>query len=319
MKQILVTLPIIIVSLFFLNACDSDKDLNNDNQEGQIIRFQIEASGFGVNTVSSDTRLDVEGCEFEDGDEIGLFAVKRKKTDSATEDDLKSTENENLIHNARLKLVYNPDLEKNEWVFDTPVSYSVDAGIVYDFYAYYPYQENLDPTAMNISGVLDNQEGRSTLGKSDFMTACKRGHIYEDGAVKLTFDHHFSLVKFDVLSAGSSSPFANVAFNTPVYSIEKFKLIPIALREKKLADYTKESKPKKNILIGMHQLDNKATYQVLVFPQTITGDTPLFYYSLSDNKEDNGLFSISSKNLITIDNGDFKKGKRYKFSYNYKP
>ncbi|KAA6324443.1 hypothetical protein EZS27_026229, partial [termite gut metagenome] len=63
------------------------------------------------------------------------------------------------------------------------------------------------------------------------------------------------------------------------------------------------------------------TYQVLVIPQTITvnNNTPLFYYSLSDNKEDNGLFSISSKNLIAIDNGDFKKGKRYKFSYNYKP
>ncbi|KAA6319434.1 hypothetical protein EZS27_030673, partial [termite gut metagenome] len=289
MKQILVTLPI-IASLFFLNACDSDKDLNNDNQEGQIIQFQIEVSGFGVNTVGSDTRLDVEGCEFEDGDEIGLFAVKRKKTDSATDYDLKSTESENFIHNA--KLTYSSF--KGEWVFDTPVSYPIDAaGIVYDFYAYYPYQEDLDPTATDINGVLDNQEGRSTLGKSDFMTAYERGYVYEDGAVKLKFDHHFSLVKFDVLSTGSSSPFANVAFNTPAYSIKKFKLILVALGKENLT-YTKEQK---NILIGMHQLDNK-TYQVLVIPQTITvnNNTPLFYYSLSDNKEDNGLFSISSKN-----------------------
>ncbi|KAA6317315.1 hypothetical protein EZS27_032508, partial [termite gut metagenome] len=80
---------------------------------------------------------------------------------------------------------------------------------------------------------------------------------------------------------------------------------------------------KKNIVIGMHLSssndENKVTYQAIVIPQTITGDAPLFYYSLSDNKEDNRLFSISSKNLITNDNGDFKKGKRYKFSYNYKP
>jgi hypothetical protein len=315
MKQILVTLPI-IASLFFLNACDSDKELNNDNQEGQIIRFQIEASGFEADTENTNTRLDVEGCEFEGGDEIGLFAVKRKKTDSVA--DLKSTRNENFIHNVRL--TYNSF--RNEWVLDAPISYPVNAkaqDTIYDFYAYYPYQEDLDPTAMTINGVLDNQEGRSTLGKSDFMTAYKRGHVYEDGAVKLKFEHHFSLVKLDVLSTGGSSPFANLAFNTPAYSVEKFELIPIALGEEKL----KKSEPKNNILIGMHQLDNKATYQVLVFPQTITGDnsTPLFYYSLSDNKGDNGLFSISPKNLITDadDKGDFRKGKGYKFSYNYKP
>ncbi|KAA6326606.1 hypothetical protein EZS27_024311 [termite gut metagenome] len=312
MKQILVTLPI-IVSLFFLNACDhSDKDLNNENQEGQIIRFQMEASGFEVSTENANTRLDVEGCEFEDGDEIGLFAVKRKKTDSATDDDLKSTEDENFIHNARL--TYSSF--RGEWFFDAPFSYLADAGIVYDFYAYYPYQENLDPTAMNVNGVLDNQEGRSTLGKSDLMTAYERGHVYEEGVVRLKFDHYFSLIKFDVLPPeGNSSPFADVAFNTPAYSIKEFKLIPVALGKENLA-YTKEGK---NILIGMHQLDNKATYQVLVIPQIITGDTPLFYYGLSDNKEDNGLFSISSKNLITNDNGGFRKGKRYKFSYNYKP
>ncbi|KAA6341669.1 hypothetical protein EZS27_010537 [termite gut metagenome] len=321
MKQILVTLPVIIFSLFSLNACDSDKELNNDNQEGQIIRFQVEASGFEVSTTSSDTRLDVEGCKFEDGDEIGLFAVKRKRSDNATYNDLKSAEEKNFIHNA--KLTY--DSFRNEWAFDTPVSYPIGADtIVYDFYAYYPYQEDLDPTAMNINGVLDNQEGRSTLGKSDFMTAYERGHTERGGTVKLKFNHHFSLVKFDVLSAGSSSPFANVAFNTSVYSVEKFELILVALgREegRKELVYTKE---RKNILIGMHKLDdNKAAYQyqAIVIPQTVTGDAPLFYYSLSGNKGDNGLFSISSKNLITIDDNDgkFEKEKSYKFSYNYKP
>jgi hypothetical protein len=289
--------------------------LNNDNQEGQVIRFQVEVSGFEVNTAGSDTRLDVEGCEFENGDEIGLFVVQRKKTDSATDDDLKSTEDENFIHNARL--TYSSS--GNEWVFDTSAYYQVAADITYDFYAYYPYQEGMDPTAMGINGVLDNQEGRSTLGKSDFMTAYERGHVREDGTVKLTFNHHFSLVKFDVLSAigGSSSPFVNVAFNMQSYSIEKFKLIPVALGKEELI-YTKNEK-EKSTLIGMHQLDNKTTsyqYQALVIPQIITGDMPLFYYSLSDNN--NGLFSLSSKNLIG-DNGDFEKGKRYKFSYNYKP
>jgi hypothetical protein len=173
----------------------------------------------------------------------------------------------------------------------------------------------MNPTAMTINGVLNSQEGRSTLGKSDFMTACERGHMYKDGTVKLTFNHHFSLVKFEVTNGGSS-PFVNVAFNTQSYSIQKFKLIPVALGKKELL-YTKEEK---NISIGMHQVNNKmAIYQALVIPQIITGDTPLVYYSLSNNKGDNGLFSISSTNLITEDNGDLKKGKRYKFTYNYKP
>jgi hypothetical protein len=309
MKQIAVTLPVILLS-FFLNACDSDKDLDNGNQEDQIIRFQIEASGFEVSTASPDTRLNVEGCKFEDGDEIGLFAVKRKKTDSATDNDLKSAEEENFIHN--LRLTYNS--LKGEWVVDTQVFYPAATDVAYDFYAYYPYQVGMDPTAMIIDGVLDNQEGKSTLGKSDFMTAYKRQHSNQDGAVKLTFNHHFSLVKFELVTTnGGLSPLINVAFNVQDSQIGEFKLIPVALEKEELP-YTKKTK---DILIGMHQLDNKI-YQAIVIPQTITGDAPLFYYSLSGNEGNSGLFYISSKNLITGDNGKLKKGQRYKFSYNYK-
>ncbi|KAA6350061.1 hypothetical protein EZS27_002525 [termite gut metagenome] len=312
MKQILVALSVIF-SLFMLNSCDNDRNLNNDDLGDRIIQFRIKVLelGLGMSESVSGTRLDVENCKFESGDEIGLFAVKRKMGVVPSDDDLEGTDI--FIHNARLTY----DGVSKSWISDPPIYYPEDRTTVsIDFYAYYPYKESVNPNDMDISnGVLINQEGRSTLGESDFMTAYKRGYTFdEEKEVELVFRHHFSLVRIDCQTAVSKLVFNSIAIVTPAYSVKNFKLIPVAIERE---DLTYESVTVKKIAIGMHPKENAvATYEALVIPQTIekgSDKVPLFY-CFNDN--DKSFFYIYSENVFNNENRiELKKGNAYTFIY----
>jgi hypothetical protein len=276
MKQILVVLAAIF-SLFMLNSCDNE-NLGSDDSGNKIIQFQVKALDLESGAVEGpDTKLDVEGAQFEIGDEIGLFAVKRKIGVAATNDDLKNDIINNFIHNA--KLTY----DGKSWVSDLPIYYPEDrTEVAIDFYAYYPYRESVNPNEMNISdGVLTNQEGRSTLGKSDFMTASCSDYKLDGGKVKLEFRHHFSLVRLEYQIPDSKPEFNSVAMVTPEYPVDNFKLIAVA----KGQDLSyKKSDDVKKIAIGMHPKEKEkntvVTYEALVIPQSIEvskSDEALFY------------------------------------------
>jgi hypothetical protein len=325
MKQILVALPVIF-SLFVLTSCDNDRNLNNDalirpeepNDDlgDRIIQFRIKALGFGSGTSSesgSDTRLDVEDCKFEDGDEIGLFVVKRNLGDAPSNDILK----DNFIYNARLTY----DGVSKKWISNPPIYYPEDrTTVLIDFYAYYPYRESLNPNDMDISnGVLINQEGRSTLGKSDFMTAYKEGYTFEgEKEVELVFRHHFSLVRLNYQTYAGYSLFNSVAIFTPMYSIEKFKLIPVATGK----NLTYEEKiGGKKIAIGMHPKERNVdviTYEALVIPQlNLEGDNIPLFYCFNDN--DKRFFYLYLDDVIVVDGEKqkFSKGNAYTFIYQH--
>jgi hypothetical protein len=319
MKQILVALPVIF-SLFVLTSCDNERDLNKDDLGDRIIQFRIKALGLVPGTSSesgSDTRLAVEDCEFEDGDEIGLFAVQHKIGDASSNDSLK----DNFIHN--VKLTY--DGASKKWTSDFPIYYPENREtMLFDFYAYYPYKESVDPNGMEIStGVLVNQEGRSALGKSDFMTAFKRNFAFNGGnVVELVFRHHFSLVRLECHTTGTKDLllFNSVAFFTPEYSVKKFKLIPVATNNANLTyDLTYEGIKLKKMAIGMHPKEkdiNFATYEALVIPQTIekkqSNTAPLFYCF---NDKNTSFFYIYPAGVINDEKIELEKSKAYTFIY----
>jgi hypothetical protein len=331
MKQILVVLPVIF-SLFMLNSCVNE-NLDNDVSGDKTIRFQIKVLDIESGAVEGqDTRLNVEEAVFEDGDEIGLFAVKRDMKIAPSDGDLNATNN--FIHNA--KLTY--DSYSKSWVSDPPLYYPENrTAVSIDFYAYYPYRESvnpngelMDPNRMDISGgVLTNQEGRSALGKSDFMTASKRYYKFDEGEVELVFKHHFSLVRFKI--PVSKREFNSIAIFTPEYSVQKFNLISVAIESEKMIydpiseneDLTYnevyDSGANKKIAIGMHlqkEENSVATYEALVIPQTIEikNEAPLFY-CFDDRKEKERFFYIYLKSLIDSEKQILDKGKAYTFIY----
>jgi hypothetical protein len=288
MKQI-VTVSSVIFSLFFLNACDDEK--NDAILESKVIRFQIEIPDYEP---EAGTRVDVNALKFEHGDEIGLFVVKQGTL---------LQERDNFIDNA--KMTY--DSHTNTWVVDPPVYYfPIDKSqdVKLDFYAYYPYIRGVDPTAMKIWGALENQESRINLGKSDFMTAYHQNYVIgSDKLVTLRFTHHFSLVTLRYQTK-DTQPLPFVGIRSGRYTVNTFHLDGVVKED----DVVPLNDEKDDILVGMFPLNTTpggiTTYQAIIVPQYLNDDEPLFY-TLKNG--DDKFFSIKTK-MKTSDGSRFYFG-----------
>lgn len=124
---------------------------------------------------------------FTEGDQVGLFVVSR--TSGAAGKLLSSG---NSVDNRRL--TYSGGM----WIIDKEVGYPSE-GEVLDFYAYYPYVENIDPT-----GITYDASG----SMYDLMMArtVDIDKTYE--TVTLTFSHLLSLV--DVQVSGGAAKSAHI-------------------------------------------------------------------------------------------------------------
>ena len=127
---------------------------------------------------------------FVEGDAIGLFAVIR--TDAETQ--AYPAASGNYIQNA--KFVRQAD---GSWREEGSKSYYMEQGQVMDLYAYYPYAENADPTAL----VYD-----ASVAEADFMTAHTPGFSERDGEIRLVFRHKLALAEAFVADADKLADYA---------------------------------------------------------------------------------------------------------------
>lgn len=127
---------------------------------------------------------------FVEGDAIGLFAVIR--TDAETQ--AYPAASGNYIQNA--KFVRQAD---GSWREEGSKSYYMEQGQVMDLYAYYPYAENADPTAL----VYD-----ASVAEADFMTARTAGFSERDGEIRLVFRHKLALAEAFVADADKLTDYA---------------------------------------------------------------------------------------------------------------
>lgn len=127
---------------------------------------------------------------FVEGDAIGLFAVIR--TDAETQ--AYPAASGNYIQNA--KFVRQAD---GSWREEGSKSYYMEQGQVMDLYAYYPYAENVDPTAL----VYD-----ASVAEADFMTARTPGFSERDGEIRLVFRHKLALAEAFVADADKLADYA---------------------------------------------------------------------------------------------------------------
>lgn len=127
---------------------------------------------------------------FVEGDAIGLFAVIR----SDAETQAYPAASGNYIQNA--KFVRQAD---GSWREEGSKSYYMEQGQVMDLYAYYPYAENADPTAL----VYD-----ASVAEADFMTARTPGFSERDDEIRLVFRHKLALAEAFVADADKLADYA---------------------------------------------------------------------------------------------------------------
>lgn len=168
------------VALLSMSACTNEMDEQNAAANGgelQPVRFQM---AMATRTV---TDAETRATSWVVGDAIGIFALPAGTTDVAN------------AKASNAKYVLGTD---NMWAAEKGSEIYPEEAL--DYYAYYPYQEEItDPTAINISAKVNQSAANGDdYGASDVLAAQTKGVIANQGTVTLAFKHMFAMVEVKV-------------------------------------------------------------------------------------------------------------------------
>lgn len=158
----------IICFLFF--SCNGDDMEMPSGSNSQEIHFSVSLSSLKY---SSDTET-----QFDDGDNIGVYAVKRGE---------KLLAEGNYADNKHFKIAGNSIMP----VSDKDRIFKKD-GVLLDFYCYYPYDEKMEVPDNYLFSISDNQE--DNFGRNDLMRAVNNTWN-NNGTVPLLFNHCLATVE----------------------------------------------------------------------------------------------------------------------------
>ncbi|MDR0894894.1 MAG: fimbrillin family protein [Prevotellaceae bacterium] len=229
--------------LLLLAACSNDAPSSLAGEEGNgVVHFQV---GFAASTRVGVSANDFK-CTWEANDAIGVYAVKRGKSNTKA---LSSTPANNYANNIRV--VYNG----TKWTADTPIHYPND-GDVLDIYAYYPYDaEATDPA--NISFAVLTDQSDTGLSKSMLMTAAKvTCSARTTPTVTLQLSHRMAMVQMNSRFILSES----IAKKQQVATVLDLTTGTLTLDEEAAAKD-----------ITMHKADTKGTVWQMIVPVQTTG------------------------------------------------
>ena len=164
----------VIVPVLLLAAC-SDAPLSDNRINESEVRFSI---GFAHRTSPRLVTDDSFKTVFEPGDAIGIFAYKRQA-------DQESSIETNEPHFNNVKAVF----DEGQWLLESPLYYTND-GTVLDIYAYYPYREGADATAI---------EYDASANMTDLLSASATGIGKSAGQpVPLLFEHLLAMIHLTI-------------------------------------------------------------------------------------------------------------------------
>ena len=169
-----------ILSLF---SCQQETELAETSPSGgEQIQFVLAVDNDKNTRVTTD---DSFKTFFNEGDAVGVFAVSHLPGNSTA---LQSQGN--YIDNRKLTL------KDVECIMEGTPVYFPKNGEVLDFYAYYPYSKNINPTAINYD---------ASKSMYDLMLAKTVDLASSSGTVQLLFKHQLTLVDVKLTSGGGKN------------------------------------------------------------------------------------------------------------------
>lgn len=177
--------------LLLATSCNKQEDGSGTNvgEGSEPIRFEVTMAT--ATPHDAQTRVATSGdnsytSTWEEGDEIGVYIVKGNAGLQPSG---------NWVENA--KLTYNG----GEWTPSTPLCYPQDFETL-NFYAYYPYLDNLMNPTDFVFSVQEDQRPADYISKNDFLAAKVTDHHYDSNPVILRFSHLFAMVELKAISSG---------------------------------------------------------------------------------------------------------------------
>lgn len=263
----------LLVLLLAAVSCTKDTDIaiapNTDTT--QPICFEIGFAWQGAGGMQTRAATDKDfHTTWEDGDAIGIFAVKYKKGETAT-----LAASGNYIQN--VKLTYSN--ATGTWTPATPLYFPAEENMQLDFYAYYPYMDltEINPPTQMAFGVQTDQSGNG-FNASDLLFA-KALNVNKGSTASLSFNHLFALVEVDI---------SERADNTPLYVADKLKVSLSGVQNYAMVDLSHN--PAYPIVITgispsdilMHRMDmgdaSKYVYRAIVPVQAIVAGHKMFTF-----------------------------------------
>ena len=267
------------------------------NEEGHHgLSFSIGISSTSIsNEINTKTTTDSKfKTTFDNDDEIGMFIYKRSKGEEPSVD-------ESHLYVKNVKLTLN----NGNWELENPIYYP-DSETLLDIYAYYPYKENTNITALEYDAHEEMNELLmvSTLGMKKSITS-----------INLKFQHILSLTHITLVKDSNVPDFdenMNVYFNgviggkynivtqeltEPVTGIIKMDLAGEAGKETRgYIAYIPEQETATGILFSIFQmtsnkeiLSSKDIDQVETFTR---GEVRLFYIRIKQEIEKDITYDV---------------------------
>lgn len=170
----------LFVALLFA-ACSSEND--TDVLASSSFQFTL-----GTLTRATDVA-------FEEGDEIGIYAVKRSGNTVGT-----MLANGNFCDNR--KYIYHSGSFQPATASD--IIYP-PSGEKVDFYAYYPYNSSVNPLSLTLNSYTNQSIGSNYKASDYLFSKAEGGYINGKSPVSLTFSHLMGLVEVVVTRSGSDA------------------------------------------------------------------------------------------------------------------
>ena len=242
---------IMIVGTFLavlLAGCVSEHAVMDVPEDGRIVISAVAETP----QTKTETTIGYE-CRFVPGDAIGVFAVMRGDDGLS----VVPSSSGNFIHNA--KFVYQED---GSWKEEGSTSYYAEDGKILDFFAYYPYVEDADPTALHYD---------ASEKMCDFMVARKEWIDARGETVNFVFKHVLAMAEAYIVGADKLYDYSVTMDNVITEAV--FTLA--------------SSEGSELVSIGdeRHSVEMSGTFNVFrawLPPQTVAKETELFTASGSD-------------------------------------
>ena len=220
-----------------MTACSNDMEeplAGGDGNGGQEVKFTVGIENLSRTTIAEGSLK----TEFVKGDEIGIFAYDGETAVASN-----------------VKYTYGG----SAWTSDNAIA--AEDGVQLSYYAYYPYSEVTDPSAINVTVNADQSNGFS---KDDVLTA--QNTTAEAGAtsVSLTFAHAMAMVQVSLMQGTTDDADATVSLQSILPDTK------VNAKDGSVVAATGEP-----VAVAMKKATESLTYRAVVPEQTITAGAKL--------------------------------------------
>lgn len=265
----------VVLLTFMLVSCSEKSSFTPDTEYGSSVDISFNVKSVPAAGTATET-------SFQIGDEVGLFVTVRNDNATPVYPDA-----ENCI-GYNLKLVMTetglgPADENNVITWD-------ESGKIYDFFAYYPYREEVSDPNEIIGRVNISQNVNDNFRYSDFMVAQNIGGLVNT-RVELLFGHMLSLVEVEIDTDRTDINSVSVENVSVGYKAN--------ISEENATVDGAEDKEK----IQMNKSRDNLFYVVLP-PQTIPAGSRIFTLSIGED-----VWTVSCENDVVLSQGEVSRHK----------